>query len=174
MSSVHRDERADPDRQSERARRDATLQPEIRRPHLCRHLEGFRLCGVRHRGLCLADRRLAGQRFRPYRLDALEQAVHGRRPVKGAGLVRHPDRGSQYLSIKYTESRARPALKLSPAVSAIAMTTPWPRRSTVCSRSRSSIVEGHGAAPRLSNTLRWNWWTGSTTAACSSRSRTSR
>ncbi|MBY6159222.1 IS3 family transposase [Pseudooceanicola nitratireducens] len=36
-------------------------------------------------------------------LDALEQAVHDRRPVKGAGLVHHSDRGSQYLSIKYTE-----------------------------------------------------------------------
>jgi transposase InsO family protein len=34
-------------------------------------------------------------------LDALEQAVHQRRP--GAGLVHHSDRGSQYLSIKYTE-----------------------------------------------------------------------
>ncbi|REF73490.1 integrase-like protein [Paracoccus versutus] len=28
-------------------------------------------------------------------LDALEQAVHDRRPVKGAGLVHHSDRGSQ-------------------------------------------------------------------------------
>ncbi|WP_146671363.1 IS3 family transposase [Thioclava sp. L04-15] len=36
-------------------------------------------------------------------LDALEQAVHDRRPAKGAGLVHHSDRGSQYLSIKYTE-----------------------------------------------------------------------
>ncbi len=36
-------------------------------------------------------------------LDALEQAVHDRRPVKGAGLVHHSDRGSQYLSIRYTE-----------------------------------------------------------------------
>lgn len=36
-------------------------------------------------------------------LDALEQAVHVRRPVKGAGLVHQSDRGSQYLSIRYTE-----------------------------------------------------------------------
>ena len=39
-------------------------------------------------------------------LDALEQAVHERRPVKGIGLVHHSDRGSQYLSIKYTERLA--------------------------------------------------------------------
>ncbi|SLN72274.1 IS2 transposase TnpB [Limimaricola soesokkakensis] len=36
-------------------------------------------------------------------LDALEQAVQQRRPVKGTGLVHHSDRGSQYLAIRYTE-----------------------------------------------------------------------
>jgi transposase InsO family protein len=36
-------------------------------------------------------------------LDALEQALHARKPVKGAGLVHHSDRGSQYVSIRYSE-----------------------------------------------------------------------
>lgn len=36
-------------------------------------------------------------------LDALEQALHDRRPVPSGGLVHHSDRGSQYVSIKYTE-----------------------------------------------------------------------
>lgn len=36
-------------------------------------------------------------------LDALEQAIYQRRPVKGE-LIHHSDRGSQYLAIKYTES----------------------------------------------------------------------
>ena len=36
-------------------------------------------------------------------LDALEQALHDRRPMRGGGLVHHSDRGSQYVSIKYTE-----------------------------------------------------------------------
>ncbi len=35
--------------------------------------------------------------------DALEQALHDRRPAKGSGLVHHSDRGSQYVAIKYTE-----------------------------------------------------------------------
>ena len=35
-------------------------------------------------------------------LDALEQALHDRRPVEGR-LVHHSDRGVQYVSIKYTE-----------------------------------------------------------------------
>ena len=36
-------------------------------------------------------------------LDALEQALHARRPVGGGGLVHHSDRGVQYVSIRYTE-----------------------------------------------------------------------
>jgi putative transposase len=37
-------------------------------------------------------------------LDALEMAIHQRRP--GAGLVHHNDRGVQYMSIRYTERLA--------------------------------------------------------------------
>jgi len=44
-------------------------------------------------------------------LDALEQAVHQRRP--GAGLVHHSDRGSQYLSIRYTERLAEAGIEPS-------------------------------------------------------------
>jgi transposase InsO family protein len=36
-------------------------------------------------------------------LDALEQALHDRRPVQGSGLVHHSDRGAQYVSIRDTE-----------------------------------------------------------------------
>ena len=38
-----------------------------------------------------------------YVLDAFEQAVHDRRPVKAMGLVHPSDRGSQYLPIRYLE-----------------------------------------------------------------------
>jgi transposase InsO family protein len=44
-------------------------------------------------------------------LDALEQAVHQRQP--GSGLVHHADRGSQYLSIRYTERLAEAGIKPS-------------------------------------------------------------
>ena len=37
-------------------------------------------------------------------LDALEQAIHKRRPHHRGGLVHHSDRGSQYGPIKYTRS----------------------------------------------------------------------
>ncbi|UNO24362.1 IS3-like element IS51 family transposase [Pseudomonas amygdali] len=36
-------------------------------------------------------------------LDALEQALYARRPVKQGGLIHHSDRGVQYVSIRYTE-----------------------------------------------------------------------
>jgi putative transposase len=46
-------------------------------------------------------------------LDALEQALHARRPVHRGGLVHHSDRGSQYVSIKYTERLAEAGIEPS-------------------------------------------------------------
>ena len=46
-------------------------------------------------------------------LDALEQALHERRPVHRGGLVHHSDRGSQYVSIKYTERLAEAGIEPS-------------------------------------------------------------
>ena len=39
-------------------------------------------------------------------LDALQQALHDRRPAHKGGLIHHSDRGGQYLSIRYTERLA--------------------------------------------------------------------
>jgi transposase InsO family protein len=39
-------------------------------------------------------------------LDALEQALYARQPEKEDGLIHHSDRGSQYVSIRYTERLA--------------------------------------------------------------------
>lgn len=46
-------------------------------------------------------------------LDALEQALHERRPCRGASLVHHSDRGVQYVSIKYTERLTEAGIKPS-------------------------------------------------------------
>jgi putative transposase len=46
-------------------------------------------------------------------LDALEQALHARRPVGGGGLVHHSDRGVQYVSIRYTERLAEAGIEPS-------------------------------------------------------------
>lgn len=46
-------------------------------------------------------------------LDALNQAICQRRPAQGAGLIHHSDRGSQYLSIRYTERLAAAGIDTS-------------------------------------------------------------
>ena len=46
-------------------------------------------------------------------LDALEQAIHERRPSHRGGLVHHSDRGSQYVSIRYTERLAEAGIEPS-------------------------------------------------------------
>ncbi len=46
-------------------------------------------------------------------LDALEQAMHERRPLHRGGLVHHSDRGSQYVSIHDTERLAQAGIEPS-------------------------------------------------------------
>jgi putative transposase len=46
-------------------------------------------------------------------LDALEQALHERRPTQRGGLVHHSDRGSQYVSIRYSERLAEAGIEPS-------------------------------------------------------------
>jgi transposase InsO family protein len=56
-------------------------------------------------------------------LDALEQALYARQPERNE-LVHHSDRGSQYVSIKYSERLAEEALSHLWAARATVMTTP--------------------------------------------------
>jgi putative transposase len=46
-------------------------------------------------------------------LDALEQALYDRQPQQTDGLVHHSDRGSQYVSIRYTERLAEAGIEPS-------------------------------------------------------------
>ena len=46
-------------------------------------------------------------------LDALEQALYDRKPGQAQGLVHHSDRGSQYLSIRYSERLAEAGIESS-------------------------------------------------------------
>jgi transposase InsO family protein len=61
-----------------------------------RYIVGWRVSRTAHAGFVL---------------DALEQAIHDRRPVNN--LIHHSDRGSQYLSIKYTERLAEAGIEPS-------------------------------------------------------------
>src|SRR5277367_5782277 len=83
--------------------------------YLCRDLGGFvyvafvtdayarRIVGWRASRTAHAD----------FVLDALEQALHDRRPASRGGLVHHSDRGAQYVSIKYTERLAEAGIEPS-------------------------------------------------------------
>ena len=63
-----------------------------------RRIVGWRVCRTAHASFVL---------------DALEQALHERRPAHRGGLVHHSDRGSQYVSIRYTERLAEAGIEPS-------------------------------------------------------------
>ena len=50
-------------------------------------------------------------------LDALEQAIHARRPGPDDGLIHHSDRGVQYLAMNYTQRLAE--ANLVPSVGSV-------------------------------------------------------
>jgi transposase InsO family protein len=67
-------------------------------------------------------------------LDALEQALYARQPERDRGPIQHSDRGSQYVSIRYSERLAEAGIEPSESSKGTATTTSWPRRSTACTR----------------------------------------
>ena len=70
------------------------------------------------------------ERRRPsFVLDALEQALHDRRPIRRGGLVHHSDRGANTSRSSTPSAWPRPASSRPSAASATATTTRWPRRS---------------------------------------------
>jgi putative transposase len=90
-------------------------RPLALRLHLCRDLDGFVYVAF---VIDAYARRIVGWRasrtaHAGFVLDALEQALHDRRPVHRGGLVHHSDRGSQYVSIKYTERLAEAGVEPS-------------------------------------------------------------
>ncbi|EKS71625.1 transposase [Caballeronia zhejiangensis] len=57
--------------------------------------------------------RLSSSARTDFVLDALEQALHEPRPAEGNRLVHHSDRGSQYVSIRYTDRLAEAGIEPS-------------------------------------------------------------
>ena len=75
-------------------------------------------------------------------LDALEQALHERRPVQDAGLVHHSDRGSQYLSIKYTDRLA--AAGIEPSVGSVGNSYDNALAETVIGLFKTELIQRRG------------------------------
>jgi len=63
-------------------------------------------------------------------LDALEQALYARQPERNGELTHHSDRGSQYVSIRYTERLAEAGIEPS-----VGSNVGWPTWTTVESMS---------------------------------------
>jgi putative transposase len=93
-------------------------------------------------------------------LDALEQALHERRPVRANGLVHHSDRGSQYLSIKYTE-RLRDA-GVEPSVGSVGDSYDNALAETVNGLYKAEVIRRRGPWRSLEqvefDTLEWVDW----------------
>jgi transposase InsO family protein len=93
-------------------------------------------------------------------LDALEQALHDRRPVQEAGLIHHSDRGSQYLSIKYTERLAEAGIE--PSVGSVGDSYDNALAETVIGLFKTEIIERRGPWRGLEAvefaTLEWVDW----------------
>ena len=107
-------------------------------------------------------------------LDALEQALHDRKPMHRGGLVHHSDRGSQYVSIKYTERLAEAGIEPSVGSVGDSYDNALAETTTASTRPKSSIGADRGDRSRRSSSLPSNGWIGSTTGGSWSPSATFR
>ena len=106
-------------------------------------------------------------------LDALEQALWSRSGAKG--VVHHSDRGSQYLSIRYSERLAESGRE--PSVGSVGDSYDNALAETIIGLYKTEVI--HRRGPWRQSRARWNTRrsngsTGSTIVGCSSRSATSR
>jgi putative transposase len=93
-------------------------------------------------------------------LDALEQALHARRPFTRGGLVHHSDRGSQYLSIKYTERLAEAGIE--PSVGSVGDSYDNALAETINGLFKTEVIHRRGPWRNLDAvefaTLAWVDW----------------
>ncbi|MEC9264917.1 MAG: IS3 family transposase [Pseudomonadota bacterium] len=93
-------------------------------------------------------------------LDALEQALHDRRPFAAAGLVHHSDRGSQYVSIRYTERLAEAGIE--PSVGSVGDSYDNALAETINGLFKAEVIHRRGPWRNLEAvefaTLEWVDW----------------
>jgi putative transposase len=93
-------------------------------------------------------------------LDALEQALHERRPVRDGGLVHHSDRGVQYVSIKYTERLAEAGIE--PSVGSVGDSYDNALAETINGLYKAEVIHRRGPWRSLETvefaTLEWVDW----------------
>ncbi|WP_210025736.1 IS3 family transposase [Methylobacterium sp. PvR107] len=93
-------------------------------------------------------------------LDALEQALHERRPPWGGGLVHHSDRGSQYLALRYTERLAEAGVE--PSVGSVGDSYDNALAETINGLFKAEVIHRRGPWRSLEAvefaTLEWVDW----------------
>jgi transposase InsO family protein len=93
-------------------------------------------------------------------LDALEQALHDRRPAHRVGLIHHSDRGSQYVSIKYTERLAEAGIE--PSVGSVGDSYDNALAETINGLYKAEVIHRRGPWRSLEAvefaTLEWVDW----------------
>jgi putative transposase len=93
-------------------------------------------------------------------LDALEQALHDRRPVQSDGLIHHSDRGVQYVSIRYTERLAEVGIK--PSVGTVGDSYDNALAETVIGLFKTEVIHRRGPWRSIETvefaTLEWVDW----------------
>ena len=75
-------------------------------------------------------------------LDALEQALHDRQPLRRASLIHHSDRGVQYVSIKYTERLAEAGIE--PSVGSVGDSYDNALAETVIGLFKAEVIHRRG------------------------------
>ena len=107
-------------------------------------------------------------------LDALEQALYARQPERDNSLIHHSDRGSQYVSIRYSERLAEAGIE--PSVGSKGDSYDNALAETINGLYKAELI--HRRAPwkprRPWSSPRWNGWPGSTTTDYSNPSAISR
>jgi putative transposase len=93
-------------------------------------------------------------------LDALEQAIHARRPSPEDGLIHHSDRGVQYLAMNYTQRLAE--AKLVPSVGSVGDSYDNALAETINGLYKAEVIWRQRSWPNASSvemaTLRWVDW----------------
>jgi len=130
-------------------------------------IDAIGLCPIPRRDVSRADRarRIVGWRVSrtahaSFVLDALEQALHERRPVQGSGLVHHSDRGVQYVSIRYTERLADAGIE--PSVGSVGDSYDNALAETINGLYKTEVIRRRGSWRSLETvefaTLDWVDW----------------
>lgn len=109
-------------------------------------------------------RRIVGWKVSPsmetgFVLDALEQAIHARRPTEG-GLIHHSDRGSQYVSIRYSDRLKEAGIE--PSVGSVGDAYDNALAETVNGLYKTEVIHRQGPWRNLNDvewaTLNWVDW----------------